>query len=138
MLGVQRVVWNTIAMSRSLGAVVEMSRSQGRSNPACELFEAANIRSVVDLPQPDGPTSTMKLPSADVQVHSATAAAGAWDTSAGPSRIDAAHGICSCESWWGRGQRDEDAADHALMKALLQREDSTAMAVRPSPRPRQQ
>src|SRR3954449_8135490 len=50
-------------MSRSLGRRSVTSRSPIRMRPSSISSRPASIRSVVDLPQPDGPTSTMNSPS---------------------------------------------------------------------------
>ena len=50
-------------MSRSLGGMWVTSRSPMRILPSLTSSSPASIRKVVDLPQPDGPTSTMNSPS---------------------------------------------------------------------------
>ena len=50
-------------MSRSLGAMWVTSRSPMKMRPELTSSSPASIRSVVDLPQPDGPTRTMNSPS---------------------------------------------------------------------------
>src|SRR5687767_15954556 len=51
-------------MSRSLGATSLTTRSAIRIVPEEASSSPATIRSAVDLPEPDGPTSTVKPPSA--------------------------------------------------------------------------
>src|SRR4051812_10218672 len=50
-------------MSRSLGAMSLTTRSAIRISPDDASSSPATIRSAVDLPEPDGPTSTVKPPS---------------------------------------------------------------------------
>ena len=50
-------------MSRSFGGSWVTSRSSIRIEPESTSSSPASIRSEVDLPQPDGPTSTMNSPS---------------------------------------------------------------------------
>ena len=52
-----------MAMSRSLGGRSLTTRSPMRISPSVISSKPATIRSAVDLPEPDGPTRTMKLPS---------------------------------------------------------------------------
>ena len=56
--------WNTMAMSRSLGSRSFTTLSPMRNSPDVIVSSPAIIRSAVDLPQPDGPTSTKNSPSA--------------------------------------------------------------------------
>ena len=51
-------------MSRSLGSRSLTTLSPMRSSPDVIVSSPAIIRSAVDLPQPDGPTSTRNSPSA--------------------------------------------------------------------------
>ena len=53
-----------MAMSRSLGWAVVTSRSPMLIVPSVTSSSPAIMRSSVDLPQPDGPTSTSSSPSA--------------------------------------------------------------------------
>ena len=53
-----------MAMSRSFGATSLTSRSPMRISPPETSSSPAIMRSKVDLPQPDGPTSTTNSPSA--------------------------------------------------------------------------
>ncbi len=53
-----------MAMSRSLGATSLTTRPPMDSVPALISSSPATIRNKVDLPQPDGPTSTISSPSA--------------------------------------------------------------------------
>src|SRR6476619_3061883 len=50
-------------MSRSFGAIFVTSRSPMKICPSLTSSRPASIRRVVDLPHPDGPTSTMNSPS---------------------------------------------------------------------------
>src|ERR1700744_1313655 len=50
-------------MSRSLGWTLLTTRSPIEIVPEVMFSSPASIRSKVDLPQPDGPTSTTKAPS---------------------------------------------------------------------------
>ena len=54
-------------MSRSGGATRVTSRRRSWTVPAVTFSSPAIIRSSVDLPQPDGPTSTTNSPVADLQ-----------------------------------------------------------------------
>ena len=60
-------------MSRSGGATVVTSRSPIRTVPDVTFSSPAIIRSSVDLPQPEGPTSTTNSPAATVSETSSTA-----------------------------------------------------------------
>src|SRR3954467_3345180 len=51
-------------MSRSFGGMCVTSRSPMKMCPSLTSSSPASIRSVVDLPHPEGPTSTMNSPSA--------------------------------------------------------------------------
>ena len=51
-------------MSRSFGGTLFTTRSPMRISPAVMFSRPAIMRSSVDLPQPDGPTSTTNSPSA--------------------------------------------------------------------------
>ena len=64
MCGYSAYDWKTIAMSRSFGGTDVTSRSPMWIVPSSTGSSPASIRSVVDLPQPDGPTSTRNSPSA--------------------------------------------------------------------------
>lgn len=62
MLGYSAKFWNTIAMPRSRGGI-RLERSPSRSNsPSVMSSRPAIMRSTVDLPQPDGPSSTTNSP----------------------------------------------------------------------------
>ena len=61
-----------MAMSRSLGGRSLTIRSPMRSSPDVIVSSPATIRSAVDLPHPDGPTSTRNSPSSIVRSMSAT------------------------------------------------------------------
>ena len=52
-----------MATSRSFGGRLLTTRSPMRISPAVMFSSPAIIRSKVDLPQPDGPTSTTNSPS---------------------------------------------------------------------------
>src|SRR5262245_27612886 len=60
-------------MSRSLGATSLTTRSAIRIVPEEVSSSPATIRSAVDLPEPDGPTSTVKPPSATSRSSPSTA-----------------------------------------------------------------
>src|SRR3954454_23961862 len=60
-------------MSRSLGAMSLTTRSAIRISPDDVSSSPATIRSAVDLPEPDGPTSTVKPPSGMSRSSSSTA-----------------------------------------------------------------
>ena len=51
-------------MSRSFGGTLFTTRSPMRISPAVMFSRPAIMRSSVDLPQPEGPTSTTNSPSA--------------------------------------------------------------------------
>ena len=55
--------WNTIAMSRSIAGRSFITRPSRRISPSVIDSNPAIIRSVVDLPQPEGPTRTRNSPS---------------------------------------------------------------------------
>ncbi len=52
-----------MAMSRSAGSTSFTTRPPMRHSPVVIVSSPATMRSSVDLPQPDGPTSTQKEPS---------------------------------------------------------------------------
>src|SRR5215217_6107292 len=60
-------------MSRSFGAMSLTTRSAMRISPEEASSSPATIRSAVDLPEPDGPTSTVKPPSAMSRSSASTA-----------------------------------------------------------------
>src|SRR4051794_16738460 len=64
-------------MSRLLGGTSVTSRSSMKTAPSSTGSSPANIRRVVDLPQPDGPTSTMNSPSPISRSKPGTAGASA-------------------------------------------------------------
>ena len=73
-------------MSRSFGATSLTTRSPIRIVPAVASSSPATIRSAVDLPEPDGPTSTVKPPSGMSRSRSATAAVPSGNTFETPDR----------------------------------------------------
>ncbi|SLD71602.1 Uncharacterised protein [Mycobacteroides abscessus subsp. massiliense] len=74
MCGYRAYDWNTIAMSRSLGAF-SLTRSPAMVSSPDEMSSSPAIMfSVVDLPQPEGPTRMMNSPSAMFRLTSCTAA----------------------------------------------------------------
>ena len=62
-------------MSRSLGALSLTTWPPMRSSPAVMSSSPAIMFSVVDFPQPDGPTRMMNSPSAMFRLKSSTAIA---------------------------------------------------------------
>ena len=66
-----------MAMSRSLAGTSFTTRPSMESVPDEIVSRPAIIRNVVDLPQPEGPSSTMNSPSAMVTSTLSTAAAPA-------------------------------------------------------------
>ena len=62
-----------MAMSRSLGAMSFMTLPSMMSSPSVISSRPATMRSVVDLPQPEGPTRTMNSLSAMSRLNSWTA-----------------------------------------------------------------
>ena len=52
-----------MAMSRSLGSTAFMTRPPIAISPAVISSSPATMRKSVDLPQPEGPTTTMSSPS---------------------------------------------------------------------------
>ena len=65
--------WNTMLVGRRLAGTSVMSRPPTRSVPSSTSSSPAIMRSVVDLPQPDGPSSEKKLPAGTVNEMSRTA-----------------------------------------------------------------
>ena len=55
-----------MAMSRSFGGTVFTTRPPIAISPPVMFSSPASMRSSVDLPQPEGPTSTTNSPSIDV------------------------------------------------------------------------
>src|SRR3954451_11431746 len=72
-------------MSRSFGATSLTTRSPIRSSPALTASRPAAIRSDVVLPQPDGPTSTIRDPSSTLRFRSETATVPSSNTFVTPS-----------------------------------------------------
>jgi hypothetical protein len=62
-----------MAMSRSLGGTALTTRPSMRRMAGGDSSSPAIMRRVVDLPQPEGPTSTMNSPSAISRLKSLTA-----------------------------------------------------------------
>ena len=60
--------WNTMEMRRLAGGNWVTSRSPMRMVPDVGVSSPAIMRSVVVLPQPDGPSSTVKLPAGTVKL----------------------------------------------------------------------
>ena len=60
--------WNTMEMRRLAGGNCVTSRSPMRMLPEVGVSRPAIMRSVVDLPQPDGPSRTVKLPAGTVKL----------------------------------------------------------------------
>ena len=89
-----------MAISRSLGATSFISLPSIYSSPPLISSRPATIRRVVDLPQPEGPTSTMNSLSAMFRLNSCTAST--------PSSVIWRFVFFSSEpffflagSWWG-------------------------------------
>ena len=64
MCGYSAYDWNTIAMPRFDAGTSFTVRSPMRISPAVTSSRPAIMRSSVDLPEPDGPTSTTNSPAA--------------------------------------------------------------------------
>ncbi len=79
-----------MAMSRSLGATSLTTRVPMRIVPAVASSSPASIRSAVDLPEPDGPTSTISSPSRTSRSRSLTASVPSGKTLVTPSKASAA------------------------------------------------
>ena len=62
-----------MAMSRSAGSTWLTTRPPIEISPPVIVSSPATMRSSVDLPQPDGPTSTQKLAVGDVRLMPFTA-----------------------------------------------------------------
>ena len=65
-----------MAMSRSLGCTLVTSRPPMEMLPSSMSSNPASIRSAVDLPDPDGPTSTRNSPSVTSRSSASTARTG--------------------------------------------------------------
>ena len=78
-------------MSRSFGATSLTTRSAIRIVPSVVSSSPATIRSAVDLPEPDGPTSTVKPPSATSRSSPSTARVPSGKTFETPANADASH-----------------------------------------------
>ena len=63
-------VWNTMPSPRSRGSRSLTTRPSMRISPAVGSSKPAIMRSVVVLPQPDGPTNTTNSPSSMVKLKS--------------------------------------------------------------------
>jgi hypothetical protein len=73
MCGYSAYDWKTMAMSRSLAGTSFIGTPSIARVPEVMDSSPATMRSVVDLPQPEGPSSTMNSPSATVKLTSWTA-----------------------------------------------------------------
>ena len=62
-----------MAMSRSAGSRALTTSPPSATSPLVMVSRPATMRSNVDLPQPDGPTSTQNCPSGMVKLTSRTA-----------------------------------------------------------------
>ena len=65
--------WNTMEMPRRAGGSPVTSASPIVMRPDVSVSRPATRRSVVDLPQPDGPSSTTSVPTAASKLTSSTA-----------------------------------------------------------------
>src|SRR4051812_6264789 len=72
-------------MPRSFGATSLTTRSPIRTSPTLTCSRPATIRSDVVLPQPDGPTNTIREPSSTLRFRSATATVPSSNTLLTPS-----------------------------------------------------
>ena len=70
-----------MAMSRSFGGTPFIPRPPIAISPALAISSPAMIASSVDLPQPEGPTSTVNSPSSMSRLTF-------FSTSTGPNRLD--------------------------------------------------
>src|ERR671923_540240 len=95
-----------MAMSRSFGATSFTTRSPIRISPSVISSRPATIRSAVVCPQPDGPTSTIRLPSGTSRSRCRTARVPSANTFVTPSNTIWAMGsVLLCA---GRGSVDLD------------------------------
>ncbi len=76
MCGYSAYDWNTIAMSRPFGGTLVTSLPPMWMAPSSTSSRPASMRSAVDLPEPDGPTSTRNSPSLTSRDSSSTARTG--------------------------------------------------------------
>src|SRR4029453_1316740 len=110
-----------MAMSRSRGRTLLTSRSPMWIAPPLRGSSPASMRSAVDLPDPDGPTSTSSSPSAMSRLRRSTAAtsvpsyvrvASSYLTSVmADSSLDRTHGEATDHALLGdpSGEHDGDA-----------------------------
>ena len=84
-------VWNTMPRPRSRGSRSLTTRPSMRISPALGSSKPAIMRSVVVLPQPDGPTSTTNSPSSMVEADVAHRDDAA-ECLAQADELDAGHG----------------------------------------------
>ena len=73
MCGYSAKSWNTMAIRRSRGARSLASSPSSRMAPAVGSSRPATIRRTVDLPHPEGPSSTMNSPSPTSRLRLSTA-----------------------------------------------------------------
>src|SRR5882724_11942122 len=76
-------------MSRSLGSTPLTMRPSIATVPALTVSSPATMRNRVDLPQPDGPTTTTNSPSATAQLTPCTTSRVPYDLRT-PSRVTVA------------------------------------------------
>src|SRR5919201_5183594 len=117
-------------MSRSRGRTLLTSRSPMRIEPEFSGSRPASMRSAVDLPEPEGPTSTSSSPSAMSRLSLSTAAidvpsyirvASSYLTSViGVPSLDRAHGQATDHALLGQpsGQHDGNARQHRRGRQL--------------------
>ena len=93
MCGYSAYDWNTKAMSRLVGGSWSTRRSSMWISPLVTLSRPASMRSSVDLPQPEGPSSTRNSPSAtssEMSLTTRSVGEGLGDV----LELDGCHGTC--------------------------------------------
>src|SRR5450756_3093819 len=85
-----------MAMSRSRGAMSLTTLSPMETVPEVMLSSPASMRSAVDLPQPEGPTSTTNSPSATTRSMSDTACVPSENTLLTPLKVTPATTLTPC------------------------------------------
>src|SRR3954452_8231854 len=123
-----------MAMSRSRGGMSLTTRSPIRISPSVVSSSPATMRSAVDLPEPDGPTSTVKPPSGMSSVRSSTARVPSPKTLLTPSNAMPAMSCVSSERALARAGDvipvpERAALGHARERLVVDVHDPEALAV---------
>src|SRR5688500_5636387 len=110
-----------MAMPRSFGAMSLTTRPPMEMVPALAVSRPAIVRSSVDLPQPEGPTSTISSPSRMARLTSSTATTGPYRLLT-RSRVTSAIWIAAIIPPQGAGVRFSGHFGARLRQSQVQRQ----------------